>query len=119
MNRALENCRMVWTQRITRWLVSDRLTEMAERVAGRSRLAVWQRVVDRLPTLGPTEVRGYIRARAAAVVQAETDRLIAQEGDRVSRMRTRIIDAAQQSLVDAIHSQFTQRQPTGRQRAAA
>jgi hypothetical protein len=119
MDPALESCRMVWTQRITQWLVSDRLTEMSERVAGRSRLAVWQRVVDRLPTLGPTEARGYIRARAAAVVHAETDRLVEQEGDRVGRMRARIIEAAQQSLVDAIHGQFAQRQASGSQRAAA
>jgi hypothetical protein len=110
---------MLWTQRITQWLVSDRLAEMSERVAGRSRLVVWQRVVDRLPTLGPTEARGYIRARAAAVIHAETDRLIQQEGDRVGRMRTQIIESALLSLVNAIVAQITQRQPSGRQRAAA
>src|SRR6476660_8843009 len=41
-------------------LGSDRLAEMAERVAGRSRLGVWQRVMHRLPALGPTEARGYL-----------------------------------------------------------
>jgi hypothetical protein len=100
---------MLWPQRITQWLVSDRLAAMAERVAGRSRLAVWQRVADKLVVLGLTEARGYIRARAVAVVHAEVDRLIAQEGFRVSRIRARIIESATQSLVETIVAQVQQR----------
>jgi len=100
---------MLWPQRITRWLISDRLAEMTERVAGRSRMAVWQRVADRLAELGPIEARGYIRARAIAVVQAEADRLVEQEGPRVGRIRERIIAAATQSLVETIILQVQQR----------
>jgi hypothetical protein len=100
---------MAWPQLLAQWLVSDHLAEMAERVAGRSRLAVWQRVVDRVPTLGPAESRGYLRARAASVIVAETDRLIEQEGATVARMRDRIIAAATDSLVETIVEQLTQR----------
>ena len=100
---------MLWSRRITQWLVSDRLAEMAERVAGRSRLAVWQRVTDKLPALGPTEARGYIRARAIAVIHAETDRLIEQEGPRVGKIRERIVAFATQSLVESIVVQLQQR----------
>jgi hypothetical protein len=100
---------MLWPQRITQWLVSDRLAEMAERVAGRSRLAVWQRVTDKLAALGPTEARGYIRSRAIAVIHAETDRLIEQEGPRVGKIRERIIASATQSLVESIVVQLQQR----------
>jgi hypothetical protein len=110
---------MAWPQRIAQWLVSDRLTEMTERVAGRSRLAVWQRTVERTATLGPTESRGYIRARAAAVIHRETDRLIEQEGPRVARQRAAIIAAATQSLVETIVAQLQHKRATHSQRRAA
>jgi hypothetical protein len=111
--------RMAWPQLITQWLVSDRLAEMSERVAGRSRMAVWQRIVARGATLGPAESRGYIRARAASVVHAETDRLIEQEGPAVGRMRERIIGRATDSLVGTIVAQLAQRRVTYTHRAAA
>jgi len=110
---------MAWPQRIAQWLVSDRLTEMAERVAGRSRLAVWQRVAQRVAVLGPSESRGYVRARAAAAIQAETDRLIEQEGPSVGRLRERIIAAATESLVETIATQHAQRRSSPGQRRAA
>jgi hypothetical protein len=100
---------MAWPPLFAQWLVSDRLMEMAERVAGRSRLAVWQRVVGRIETLGPAESRGYLRARAASVIVAETDRLIEQEGAAVARMRERIVEAATDSLVETIVTQVAQR----------
>ncbi len=110
---------MAWPQLIAQWLVSDRLTEMAERVAGRSRLAVWQRIVERTATLGPTESRGYIRARAAGVVHAETDRLIQQEGATVGRLRERIIAAATNSLVETLVAQLQHRRSAHGLRRAA
>ncbi len=100
---------MLWSQRIAHVLVSDRAAEMAERVAGRSRMAVWQRVVDRAGALVLTESRGYIRARAAGVIQVEMDRLIEQEGPKVARQRERIIAAATQSLVETLAAQIQQR----------
>jgi hypothetical protein len=100
---------MVFAQLLDLWSVTDRTAEMAERVAGRSRLAVWQRVVDRLPTLGPTEARGYIRARALSVVEEETGRLVEQEGPKVARHRTRIAEQATDTLIAAIIAQLQQR----------
>ena len=110
---------MLWSQRIAQWLVSDRVTEMAERVAGRSRMAVWQRVVDRAGALAAAESRGYIRARAASVVQAEMDRLIEQEGPKVARQRERIVALATQSLVETLAAQIQQRRSLHAQRQAA
>lgn len=110
---------MAWPQIITRWIVSDRLAEMSERVAGRSRMAVWQRIVERAATLGPTESRGYIRARAASVIHREIDRLIEQEGPAVGRMRERIISRATESLVETIVGQLAQRRVSYSHRKAA
>ena len=96
----------------------DRLAEMAQRVAGRSRLGVWQKVMHRLPSLGPTEARGYLRARAIAVVREETARLVEQEGSAVARRHAEIEQTALNLLIEMISSQFSQREVRGSRRAA-
>src|SRR5437870_8217800 len=73
---------------------TDRITQMAERVAGRSRMGVWQRTMHHLPTLGPTEARGYLRARGISIVHEETLRLIEQEGAVIARYENQIREAA-------------------------
>jgi hypothetical protein len=93
---------------LNQWLGQNRIAAMAQRVAGRSRLAVWQRVHQRLPALGPTEGRGYIRARAATTVREETDRLIEQEGSAVAARRCQIEEAAMNLLVNSISEQIRQ-----------
>jgi hypothetical protein len=105
---------------IAQWLGADLVGDMAERVASRGRMAVWQRVMHRLPALGPTEARGYLRARAAAVVQHETARLIEQEGASIARLRPAIEEAAIQQLIRTITAQLEQRRlQAGAGRAAA
>src|SRR5262245_16225555 len=99
-------------------LGSDRLAELAERVAGRSRMGVWQRVMHRLPSLGPTEARGYLRARAIAVVREETSRLTEQEGSIIARRRAEIEDTALNLLVNMISLQLSQRSVRGSRQAA-
>jgi hypothetical protein len=99
-------------------LGSGRLAELAERVAGRSRLGVWQRVMHRLPSLGPTEARGYLRARAISVVREETSRLVEQEGSVVARRRADIEETALNLLITMISSQLSQRSLPGKRLAA-
>jgi hypothetical protein len=102
-----------------RWLGKDRLAAMAERVAGRSRMAAWQRVQDRLATLGPTEARGYVRARSMLIVKQETALLIEQEGAAIAQRRGQIEEAAAGLLVDMITAQIVQpRSLTAGRRAA-
>ena len=106
---------------LAEWLKLDWVTEMAERVAGRSRLGVWQRVMSQLPDLGPHEARGYLRARAASVIRSETERLIEQEGTWVARLRGPIEDAAVQLLVQSMitHLQHRSSAISGRSRSWA
>ena len=106
-------------QLLTNWFVTDHVAEMAERVAGRSRTAVWQRVMHRLGTLGPIEARGYIRSRAILVVQAETDRLIEQEGAKVAQIREQVIATALQTLLGLVLGQLEQRRLAVPRRRAA
>lgn len=107
------------SQFIQDWLVTDRVGALAERVACRSRLAVWQRVMHRLDSLGPTEARGYVRARAAAVIAVETDRLIEQEGPKVAKVRERIVTGATETLIRMIVAQLEQRRLAEPQRRQA
>ncbi|MDX1948818.1 MAG: hypothetical protein SFU86_25750 [Pirellulaceae bacterium] len=110
---------MIFRRLLTQWFVTDHVAEMAERVAGRSRTAVWQRVMQRVGTLGPIEARGYIRARAIGVVQAETDRLIEQEGDKVGRIREAVVQAALSQLLGLVLGQLEQRRLAAPRRRAA
>ena len=103
---------------LTPLIPTDRVTQMAERVAGRSRMGVWQRTMHQLPTLGPTEARGYLRARGIPIVHEETLRLIEQEGSAVARHAQQIEEAAMQLLIGLISAQVAQSQAAGRRRAA-
>jgi hypothetical protein len=107
------------SEMIAQWVGSDRVTDMAERVAGRSRLAVWQRVMHRLPTLGSTEGRGYLRARAIPVVRQETAKLIEQEGSSLLVHRTAIEETAMQLLINTISAQLGQPRSQSHRRRAA
>jgi len=103
---------------LTQLVPTNRVTQMAERVAGRSRMGVWQRTMHQLAALGPTEARGYLRARGMAVVHEETLRLIEQEGRSVARHQAEIEEGAMQLLIDVISAQLAQGQTAGRRRAA-
>lgn len=103
------------------WLVTDKVAHLSERIAGRSRLATYQRVCDQLYSLEASEARGYVRARAAAIVVDEADKLIAQEGPSAARLRAKLISTAMDSLVTAILQQAEQARrarPTVRRLAA-
>jgi hypothetical protein len=104
---------------LQQWLGSDRITTLAERVAGRSRMGVWQRVVHRLPTLGPTEARGYLRARAMTIVRKETSRLIEQEGSALDSWRIEIEETAIHLLIGMIAAQIAHPRVHGAIRRAA
>lgn len=101
-----------------RWPLSQQVAAMAERVAGRSRMAAWQRVHERLAKLGPTEARGYVRARSIAVIKEETERLIEQEGSPVARRREKIETLALDMLVEMIVVQVSRRIPAPLRHAA-
>ncbi|QDU25345.1 hypothetical protein ETAA8_04110 [Anatilimnocola aggregata] len=103
------------------WLVTDKVAQLAERIAGRSRLATYQRVCERLYSLEAHEARGYVRTRAATIVTAEADKLIAQEGVSAGKLRDKLIASAMDSLVSAILLQAEQARrakPTTRRLAA-
>ena len=104
---------------VAQWFANDRTADLAERVAGRSRMAVSRRVIHRLPQLGPTEARGYIRARSIAIIREETNRLIEQEGSALAAQRAKIEEAAIDLLIHQISVQLGQPRAAGHRRRAA
>jgi hypothetical protein len=107
------------TRLLSVWPFFQQVEAMAERVAGRSRMATWQRIQHRLAHLGPTEARGYVRARSISVIKEETARLIEQEGARVARKRAAIEARSLEMLVEMIVLQVTRpKVPAAVRRAA-
>lgn len=79
-----------WIDRYTPWAVRRRRA-MAEQIAASSQAEVWHRVAERSVGMRASEARGYIRARAAAVVHprvAAASANHAGEGDELLRMAT-------------------------------
>ena len=105
---------------LLRLLTNHKPELLADKVASRSRSAVWDRVSHRMHSLAGAEVRGYIRARGAAVIEVETDRLIADEGAKAARHRDEILHAAGESVIRLVleQAQLSQRSPLPKRRAA-
>ena len=78
---------------------------LADKVASRSRLAVWDRVSHRMHALTGAEARGFIRARGVGVIELEMDRLIEEEGAKVARHRGQIMRDASESVIRLVLEQ--------------
>lgn len=57
----------------------SRLSSVIDRVSARVQNPVWQRVRERVLSMGVHEARGYIRARAALVMERELGILAVEE----------------------------------------
>ena len=105
---------------LLRLLTNHKPELLADKVASRSRLAVWDRVSHRMHALVGAEARGYIRARGATVIEVETDRLIAEEGTKAARHRDEILHAAGESVIRLVleQAQLSRRTALPQRRAA-
>ena len=75
---------------------------LAESISDRCVSPVWDRVQQRADSLGPTEAKGYIRARASSIVHRQAIRVIAETGHVVSdSIRQGIIDLATDQVVQS------------------
>ena len=105
---------------LTRLFANHKPEVLADKVATRSRAAVWNRVAHRIHQLAGAEARGYVRARGAAIIETETDRLIAEEGAKAARHRDQIIQTAEESVIRLVleQSQLNRHGSQQRRRAA-
>ena len=107
------------SQLIGAWTGTSRLADLADRVAGRSRLQAWQRVAERVPDLNSSEARGYVRARAGGIIREEAARLAEQEGGLARRWQSKIEAAALEALTASLLAQLHQPRRSQFQRRAA
>jgi len=105
---------------LLRLFASHKPEVLAGKVATRSRTAVWERVSHRIHKFHGAEARGYVRARGAAIIERETDLLIAEEGAKVARYRDQILSTATDSVIRLIleQSQISRESAVARRRAA-
>lgn len=84
------------------WLSTFNRTQLGtlvDRVAARSQNAVYQRVKDRLAAMNVHQARGYIRARAATVLEREVGIVMAEVSGISPEQRDAILDGARQRVV--------------------
>ena len=79
----------------------EKVAEMSERIARDLHERVWQRVAERAHYLGLSELRGYVRARAAILVHHEV--AVACESANLP---------VQDLLTDAVHQAIVRRMVT-------
>jgi hypothetical protein len=105
---------------LARLFTSQRPELLADKVAFRSRHAVWERVSRRIHSLSGAEARGYIRARGAAILEPETDKLIREEGGKAASLRDKILHGATETVIRVVMEQAQSSRPAAaaRRRAA-
>ena len=91
-----------------------RLVRLVDRIANRSQQAVWLRVRDRVTTMSRPAAQGYIRVRAAAVIEREAGIAAAEETELDAHYWPFIVQAARhrvvrRTLVDAARLREAQR----------
>lgn len=90
---------------ISRFSGEGKMTELAETIAARTIDHVWPRVHSRLATLGVNETRGYLRARAAHVIQQQLVELL-RDGVVI---KSSSLDRVMQMTLDVLQRQVTAR----------
>jgi hypothetical protein len=94
----------------------DDVARLASEIAQRSFDGVWKRLSPAVASMPPQEARGYVRARAAAVVQAEVARLDPRQVGEPAAL----VERAHGAVLAAVEQELRARKPGGNvQRRAA
>ena len=80
----------------------ERLAKLAKRVVERSRSEVTRRLLGLRADMSNSEARGYIRARAAVVVQREVNLALGREQRLRPSDRRRLIAMVTDALVNGV-----------------
>ena len=87
-------------------------------IADRSREAVWDRVQDSIFQMDVPEARGYVRARAAAVIRQEAEQVLGKRHRFSKRMVARTHQLATERVIHLILLDLLSGGEEGRQLAA-
>ena len=95
------------------------VTTLACEIASRSAPLVWERVVHRVLQMGASEAKGYIRSRAAEVVQREVDRTLRTEPQLRGWARPNLVAQATDGVVERTLNEILRIQRSRSMRRAA
>ena len=93
-----------------------RLAALVDRVAARSQNAVHARVKDRVASMNVHQARGYVRARAAAVLEREMGIVVAEVPGLSEADRRSILEAAKQRVIRRLMLENVRQQQFGESR---
>ncbi|MFM2095521.1 MAG: hypothetical protein RIS70_2645 [Planctomycetota bacterium] len=89
------------TTLIARLTGTDKLRTLAETIASQVSDAVWQRVRNRVTSLGANEARGYVRVRAIPVLRERIESGV-DSRELTSRASQMLFDFASELVVQSI-----------------
>lgn len=100
---------MTWVEMLRRWIVGPDLDAIAENIALQRRSAVWQRVRHRVNELALAEARGYVRIKAAGLVQRAVEDHLRNDPsirpDAVGHLCQLTMEAVlRQAIIDLMHA---------------
>lgn len=89
-------------QHLTRWISNGQLKEIAALIAERSQREVARRVCERIANMPTAERRGYVRARASAVVLREIENALLEDQRLELADRHSLAELAVELLIDTV-----------------
>lgn len=95
-----------------------RAARLAIEVASRSEKEVWSRVRKFIFEMGPHEARGYVRARATAVIRDQMHLTLTRRHNLPERVVALIAELACERVVHLVLVDFLSSGKTGRRAAA-
>lgn len=108
---------------ISRWIDSltgqQRMVEdLTKKIAARCETAVWARVLDVAPSMDPAQARGYVRARAALVINREVQIATQSMTDVTDSLIQRVRESTSNVIVRKMTAAIATQHPTELRRAA-
>jgi hypothetical protein len=93
---------MPWFELLDRYLARQRAGQLALEIAERSHAEVWERSQAHGVTMRFPEAQGYVRARAASVIDAHVNRALQQFEPLNRDLQLELVERATQAVVDAV-----------------
>jgi hypothetical protein len=93
---------MPWFELLDRYLDRQRALRIATEIAERSHDEVWQRTFARAVEMRFPEAQGYVRARAAAVIDKYVSHASRQSNPIDRDLQLELVERATQAVVDSV-----------------
>lgn len=87
---------------IARWRKGSQLVELSDALAIQSLESVWPLVEERVGELNSHQLRGYVRARSRGIVRELAQRLVVEQGRRITECTEDLLDLTTTGLVKLI-----------------